>query len=101
MVRVRLETSREHVAEPARLRDPLGAEEDCEEYFRRLLERTTLSAPIKASTAVADRVDFLTALEHLVSAPGTKATRQGTGRTPPHPGGQLLGLRRGVRTARQ
>lgn len=38
----------------------------------RLLERTTLSALIKASTAVADRIDFLTALEHLVFAPETK-----------------------------
>ncbi|WP_431991099.1 ATP-binding protein [Streptomyces albogriseolus] len=38
----------------------------------RLLERTTLSALIKASTAVADRIDFLTALEHLVFAPEAK-----------------------------
>jgi hypothetical protein len=28
MVKVRLETSREHVAEPARLRDPVGAVEE-------------------------------------------------------------------------
>ncbi|MEW2323442.1 ATP-binding protein [Streptomyces griseoincarnatus] len=38
----------------------------------RLLERTTLSALIKASTAVADRIDFLAALEHLVFAPEAK-----------------------------
>ncbi|GGK94590.1 histidine kinase [Streptomyces flaveus] len=42
------------------------------EELNRLLKRTTLSALIKASTAAADRIDFLTALEHLVFAPETK-----------------------------
>lgn len=42
------------------------------EELNRLLERTTLSALIKASTAVADRIDFLSALEHLVFAPEVK-----------------------------
>ncbi|MFC8712052.1 ATP-binding protein [Streptomyces sp. NPDC057197] len=42
------------------------------EELGRLLERTTLSALIKASTATADRIDFLTALEHLVFAPEAK-----------------------------
>jgi len=42
------------------------------EELNRLLERTSLSALIKASTAVADRIDFLAALEHLVFAPEAK-----------------------------
>ncbi|MBA2808311.1 ATP-binding protein [Streptomyces sp. KM273126] len=42
------------------------------EELNRLLKRTTLSALIKASTAAADRIDFLTALEHLVFAPKTR-----------------------------
>ncbi|UIX31476.1 ATP-binding protein [Streptomyces sp. GQFP] len=43
------------------------------EELNRLLERTTLSALIKASTAAANRIDFLTALEHLVFAPDTRS----------------------------
>ncbi|WP_282700744.1 ATP-binding protein [Streptomyces sp. CC219B] len=39
------------------------------EELNRLLQRTTLSALIKASTAAANRIDFLAALEHLVFAP--------------------------------
>ncbi|MER7401830.1 histidine kinase [Streptomyces sp. NPDC000070] len=42
------------------------------EELNRLLQRTTLSALIKASTAAANRIDFLTALEHLVFAPNAK-----------------------------
>ncbi|TQE24568.1 histidine kinase [Streptomyces ipomoeae] len=42
------------------------------EELNRLLTRTTLSALIKASTAAANRIDFLTALEHLVFAPEAK-----------------------------
>ncbi|WP_112465410.1 ATP-binding protein [Streptomyces triticisoli] len=42
------------------------------EELNRLLKRTTLSALIKASTAVANRIDFLTALEHLVFTPEVK-----------------------------
>lgn len=39
------------------------------EELTRLLQRTTLSALIKASTAAANRIDFLAALEHLVFTP--------------------------------
>lgn len=42
------------------------------EELNRLLRRTTLSALIKASTAAANRIDFLAALEHLVFAPDAK-----------------------------
>jgi hypothetical protein len=42
------------------------------EELNRLLQRTTLSALIKASTAAANRIDFLAALEHLVFAPEAK-----------------------------
>ncbi|MFD6168014.1 hypothetical protein [Streptomyces coeruleorubidus] len=42
------------------------------EELNRLLQRTTLSALIKASTAAANRIDFLTALEHLVFTPNAK-----------------------------
>ncbi|WP_405960482.1 ATP-binding protein [Streptomyces sp. NBC_00024] len=40
--------------------------------LNRLLRRTTLSALIKASTAAANRIDFLAALEHLVFTPEAK-----------------------------
>ncbi|WP_326578750.1 ATP-binding protein [Streptomyces sp. NBC_00481] len=42
------------------------------EELNRLLRRTTLSALIKASTAAANRIDFLAALEHLVFTPEAK-----------------------------
>ncbi|WP_406178695.1 ATP-binding protein [Streptomyces canus] len=42
------------------------------EELNRLLQRTTLSALIKASTAAANRIDFLAALEHLVFTPEAK-----------------------------
>jgi hypothetical protein len=42
------------------------------EELNRLLQRTTLSALIKASTAAANRIDFLAALEHLVFTPESK-----------------------------
>jgi hypothetical protein len=42
------------------------------EELNRLLKRTTLSALIKASTAAANRIDFLAALEHLVFTPDAK-----------------------------
>ncbi|MBW8800329.1 MAG: ATP-binding protein [Streptomyces sp.] len=42
------------------------------EQLNRLLDRTPLSALVKASTAATNRLDFLTALEHLVFDPEAK-----------------------------
>jgi len=42
------------------------------EELTRLLDRTSLSSLIKASTAITDRLDFLAALEHLVFDPEAK-----------------------------
>ncbi|GGZ91200.1 ATP-binding protein [Streptomyces echinoruber] len=42
------------------------------EQLNRLLDRTPLSALVKASTAATNRLDFLAALEHLVFAPEAK-----------------------------
>lgn len=47
----------------------LGLPKDEREQLERLLERTSLSRVIQASTSVTDRLDFIAALEHLVSIP--------------------------------
>jgi len=55
----------------------LGLSKEDREQLERLLERTSLSRVIQASTSVTDRLDFIAALEHLVFDPeASKLTRE-------------------------
>ena len=55
----------------------LGLPKADREQLERLLQRTSLSRVIQASTSVTDRLDFLAALEHLVFDPeASKLTRE-------------------------
>ncbi|HJP69258.1 MAG TPA: hypothetical protein VJ846_10180 [Sphingomicrobium sp.] len=55
----------------------LGLPKDERDQLDRLLDRTSLSRVIRASASVADRLDFIAALEHLVFDPeASKLTRE-------------------------
>jgi hypothetical protein len=59
------------------LNDFLGLPKDEREQLERLLDRTSLSRVIQASTSVTDRLDFIAALEHLTFDPeASRLTRE-------------------------